>query len=146
MSTENLDFTTIPRKGPKCLECRKRARIGSGAEAYPDEPHLHDQPMWICECGAYARCKAGTFIPIGYPASRETRQLQFQASQKYAQYCLKIQEAGRSACASRDRAKKDYKQATGSKSLRFQAMQRSVALRALEVFSRAPPSVLSEAA
>lgn len=146
MNTENLDFTTIPRKGPKCLECHKRARIGTGAETYPDEPHLHNQPMWVCECGAYARCKAGTFTPIGYPSSRKTRQLQTEALRKYTAYCLEIQNAGRSACAARDRAKKDYRQATGNKGLKFQSMHHSIAMQAIEVFSRRPPCVLERAA
>lgn len=146
MDADKLDFKTIPRKGPKCLECRLRARIGTGAETYPGEPHLHDQPMWVCTCGAYARCKAGTFTPIGLPASRETRQIQHEAGQKHREYCRIIQSSGRSASAAKSRAKKDYKQATGSQRLVFQAMSKGVALRALGVFSRFPPCLRTDCA
>lgn len=78
MSLQTIDFTKAPRKAPKCLECGELARLGTGADAYPDEPELHDRPMWICSCGAYATCKPGTIIPIGRPASRETRAKQVQ--------------------------------------------------------------------
>lgn len=71
--TNDIDVTKFPRNAPKCIECGSRARLALTDVAYPDEPELHGKPLWLCECGAFSRCKAGTLIPSGRPAGPETR-------------------------------------------------------------------------
>lgn len=80
MSLATVDFSKAPDKAPVCLECGADAKLATGADAYPaHETHLHDQPMWVCECGAYCRCKPGTIKPLGRPASAKARAAQTAA-------------------------------------------------------------------
>ena len=80
MSLDTVDFSKRPDKPPVCIECGSDARLATGAEAYPPhETFLHDQPMWVCDCGAYCRCQGGTIKPVGKPALAETRASQTRA-------------------------------------------------------------------
>ncbi len=96
MSLNTVDLTSAPDKPPICAECKQPSRLATGAETYPDEPHLHDQPMWLCECGAYCRCKPGTLKPIGRPAWRETREIQTEITRLREGVRRHLKMAGRS--------------------------------------------------
>lgn len=58
---------------PTCIECGKLAELVGGDRVYPDRPEYHDRQMYLCGCGAYVGCHAGTDTPLGYPAGPVTR-------------------------------------------------------------------------
>lgn len=64
---------------PVCIECGKLAELVSGEKVYPDRPEYHVRNFYLCGCGAYVGCHAGTEIPLGYPAGSRTRRARADA-------------------------------------------------------------------
>ena len=64
---------------PECLECGRPARLVQSQEIYPRGPDLWNRPMWLCACGAYTSCHAGTQKPKGRPAAKATRDARIAA-------------------------------------------------------------------
>lgn len=94
--TTDIDPTKFPRNAPKCNECEKRTSLSVTDVAYPDEPELHGKPLWLCECGAFSRCRPGTLVPSGRPAGRETRSARAVAYSKFKEATGRIQ--ARTSC------------------------------------------------
>lgn len=65
--------TPRPVTPPSCLECGRAAELVKSQRIYPRRPDLWNQPMWLCVCGAYTGCHAGTEKPKGRPAAKVTR-------------------------------------------------------------------------
>ena len=58
---------------PTCCECGAEAALVTSQKVYPHRPDLWNRSMWLCECGAYCGCHAGTDHSLGRPAGKETR-------------------------------------------------------------------------
>lgn len=75
MDLSHIDLTQHPRKPPRCVECGERSYLRTGADAYPDEPPLHDRAIWMCACGAFVGCYPNTIMPRGRPGGPQTREI-----------------------------------------------------------------------
>lgn len=68
-----------PVAAPLCLECGQEAALVQSQRIYPKRPDLWNRPMWLCACGAYTGCHAGTERPKGRPAGKATRSARMDA-------------------------------------------------------------------
>lgn len=68
-----------PVTPPSCLECGQPAQLVQSQRIYPRRPDLWNRPMWLCACGAYTGCHAGTEKPKGRPAAKATRDARMAA-------------------------------------------------------------------
>lgn len=68
-----------PVTPPLCLECGRAADLVQSQRIYPRRPDLWNRPMWLCSCGAYTSCHAGTQVAKGRPAAKATRDARIAA-------------------------------------------------------------------
>lgn len=129
----DVDLSAAPSKAPKCCECGARTRIATGEQTYPTEPELWARPMWLCGCGAYARCSPGTLYPIGVPASKETRQVRSACWSAYRE--LRAIYAGDGAFKDRHKREiqKEFRRRAGFGIIQTSLMKRVRAEESLRV-------------
>ncbi len=101
---DNIDFDKAPLNPPSCMECGAKTRLADASTCYPDEPHLHDRPMWICECGAFAGCQPGTLMPKVRPAGAEVRAARHLIWEARSKFWERVA----ADCASKTQARKKY--------------------------------------
>lgn len=68
---------------PLCCECGLPASLATGQTIYPHREDLWGRSIWLCDCGAYVGCHAGTDRPLGRPAGKETRDARSDAHQAF---------------------------------------------------------------
>jgi len=57
-----------------CPYCHSTAELSTGAEQYPNHPHLATKKVWVCRsCDARVGCKGDTDIPLGSLADGKLR-------------------------------------------------------------------------
>lgn len=57
-----------------CPYCKHGAELTTGAEQYPDQPHLAANKVWVCRfCDARVGCRDDTDIPLGSLADGKLR-------------------------------------------------------------------------
>lgn len=84
------------REGIPCGECAGRARLVTGDVVYPHRRDLRGRCFWRCEdCGAHVGCHRGGSMPLGSPASAETRAARRQAHEVFdALWWAKVERDG----------------------------------------------------
>jgi len=57
-----------------CQYCHRPAELSSGAQEYPDHPHLARKKVWVCRfCDARVGCHDDTDVPLGSLADGKLR-------------------------------------------------------------------------
>lgn len=124
---------------PTCCECNAVAVLTTSQRIYPRRPDLWNRSMWLCECGSYTGCHAGTEQPLGRPAGPETRKARTAA---HAAFDPLWQAKMRIANCSKSKARRaGYLWLAGELDLdpedcHIAAMTRAYALRVVEVCKR----------
>lgn len=96
-----------PVEPPLCLECGRAATLVQSQRIYPRRPDLWNRPIWLCACGAYTGCHAGTERPKGRPAGKPTRSARMDAHAAFDR--LWEAKMKRDGCSKKDARKAGYK-------------------------------------
>lgn len=99
--------TPRPVTAPTCLECGQAAQLVQSQRIYPRRPDLWNRPMWLCACGAYTGCHAGTEKPKGRPAAKATRDARMAAHAAFDPLWRRKQE--RDGCSKKQARGAGYK-------------------------------------
>jgi hypothetical protein len=124
---------------PNCLECGQPAQLVQSQRIYRHRPDLWNRPMWLCACGAYTGCHAGTDNPKGRPAAKATRDARISAHAQFDRLWMAKQQ--REGCSKKKARAAGYKWLAGQlglepKDCHIGFMDRATALRVVQVCRR----------
>lgn len=128
-----------PVAPPLCLECGQPAGLVQSQRIYPRRPDLWNRPMWLCACGAYTGCHAGTERPKGRPAAKATRAARMDAHAAFDRLWQAKQK--RDGCSKKEARGAGYKWLAGQlgidkKDCHIGMMDRATAQRVVAVCRR----------